>query len=165
MEIFRRLSQEEAQELVKASEDQTNTPLAGFTFTPSTHPKYPASEGWEDVTYYTQRRRVLKVEPSVDKQYVYILSNPSMPGLLKIGYTAHDPANRVSQLDRSTSIPTGFKLEWAYPCYNGIELEGEVHKYLNGYRVNHGREFFKLDLSQAIEAVKLLGRKYNPLED
>ena len=40
--------------------------------------------------------------------YVYILSNPAMPGLLKIGYTERDVQERVKELS-NTGIPSPFE--------------------------------------------------------
>ena len=59
MNNFRRLKEEEAQELIKVSDDFTNSPSIGFTLTPSTSDRFPASDGWEDVTYYTNRSKTL----------------------------------------------------------------------------------------------------------
>ena len=151
-----RISPESALEYLSVEEDVLNSPVYYFTLTPSTRGK-----GWESVTYYTNRSKGLTSTPSVDKQYVYVLSNPSMPGLLKVGYSKNNPHKRVKQLDRSTSIPTGFKVEWSYPCYNAIQLEGEVHKVLDSYRVNRGREFFRISLQEVKETVERLGEKYN----
>jgi hypothetical protein len=36
-----------------------------FTFTPSTHPSYPESEGWEGVNYFTDRLKNVKNKPSL----------------------------------------------------------------------------------------------------
>ena len=50
-------------------------------------------------------------EKSMTNQgYVYILSNISMPGLLKIGMTRLDPTKRVKELSSSTGVPTPFNL-------------------------------------------------------
>ena len=157
---FSRITPDIAQQYIPIEEDVLNSDIRYFTITPHSNIK-KRKEGWEEVTYYTGRRRTMKITPSVDKQHVYILSNASMPGLLKIGYTKGDPNKRVEQLDRSTSVPTGFTLEWAYPCYNAIELEGEVHEYLSGYRVNNQREFFKITLTEAKSIIEKLGQKYN----
>lgn len=157
---FSRITPEAAQAYIPVEEDVMGSEARFYTITPHSDP-VKRQDGWEQVTYYTNRRKVMKITPSVDKQHVYILSNPSMPGLLKIGYTKGDPSKRISQLDRSTSVPTGFTLEWAFPCYNAIELEGEVHEYLSGYRVNNHREFFKVTLEEAKSTIEKLGQKYN----
>ena len=52
---LKRLTQEEAQGLIKVSDDYTGAETYGFTLTPSTGTQYPADEGWESVTYYTHR--------------------------------------------------------------------------------------------------------------
>lgn len=157
---FHRISPDTAKQYISIEEDVLNSEPRFYTITPHRDPS-KQKEGWEEVTYYTHRRKVMKIVPSVDKQHVYVLSNPSMPGLLKIGYTKGDLNTRVEQLDRSTSIPTGFTLEWAFACYNAIALEGEVHEYLSGYRVNNQREFFKITLDQAKSIIEKLGEKYN----
>lgn len=157
---FSRLTPEEAQAYIPVAEDVMGSDVHYYTITPHSDID-KRLDGWEEVTYYTGRRKIMKITPSVDRQHVYVLSNTSMPGLLKIGYTKGDPSKRVSQLDRSTSVPTGFKLEWAFPCYNAIELEAEVHEYLSGYRVNNNREFFKITLDEAKSTIEKLGQKYN----
>ena len=151
-----RISPESALQYLSVEEDVLNSPVYYFTLTPSTRGK-----GWESVTYYTNRSRTLQYTPNSGKQYVYVLTNESMPGLCKIGFTKNMPHKRVKQLDRSTSIPTGFKVEWSYPCYNAIQLEGEVHKVLDSYRVNRGREFFRISLQEVKETIERLGEKYN----
>ena len=44
--------------------------------------------------------------------YVYILTNPSMPGLVKVGKTTTTPNQRMSEL-HSTGVPTPFELEFS----------------------------------------------------
>ena len=157
---FSRITPEAAQAYIPVEEDVMGSDIRFYTITPHID-EDKRQEGWEQVTYYTGRRKTMKITPSIDRQHVYVLSNDSMPGLLKIGYTKGDPNKRVEQLDRSTSVPTGFTLEWAYPCYNAVELEGEVHEYLSGYRVNNQREFFKITLDEAKSTIEKLGQKYN----
>ena len=53
-----------------------------------------------------------------------------------------------------------YKVEWAFKCFNGEQLEGEVHSYLNEYRVNNNREFFEIELTEAKKAVMKLGENY-----
>lgn len=161
MNKFKRLTDDEAKDLIKVTEDYTDSPSIGFTLTPSTDTKYPAEEGWDSVTYYTGRSKTLQFEPGTNKQYVYILSNPTMPGLVKIGYTKNDPGKRAKQINASTGVAWDFDVEWAYSCYNGFDLEQEVHQYLEKFRLNKNREFFQISVDEAKSVVERLGKRYN----
>jgi len=74
--------------------------------------------------------------------FIYLLSNPSMPGLYKIGCTERAPHQRVYELSSATAVPTPFVLM----CY--IEVDGmrdcetALHRWLSDFRVNQAREFF-----------------------
>ena len=79
---------------------------------------------------------------------VYILSNPSMPGLLKVGFTTGTALKRASELSSVTSVPTGFKVEWVLPILGDPHaVEKSAHAHLAKYR--HGKEFFKVSLDVA----------------
>ena len=87
---------------------------------------------------------------------VYVLSNPAMPGLVKIGRTSHDDANtRITQL-YTTGVPVPFTLEFAGRVQNAEEVEKALHIAFAPYRVNPKREFFRIDPEQAIAILKLL---------
>lgn len=79
---------------------------------------------------------------------IYILSNPSMPGLLKVGYTTGMVTKRASELSGVTSIPTGFRVEWSLPIIGDPRaVEQRAHAHLASNR--HGKEFFKVSLDEA----------------
>src|SRR5688572_6679317 len=42
--------------------------------------------------------------------YLYVLINPSLPGLVKIGKTNRDPEQRAAELSAATGVPTPFVL-------------------------------------------------------
>ena len=65
-----------------------------------------------------------------------------------------------NQISSSTGIPTPFKVEFAFNCFDGYLLEADVHKELKSFRVNNGREFFSIDLKAAKEKIEELGKKY-----
>lgn len=81
--------------------------------------------------------------------YIYILSNKSMPGLIKIGMTTNSPSHRMSQL-HSTGVPTPFELEFAAEVENCQLCERNSHNALQNYRVASNREFFKTSIQDAI---------------
>lgn len=85
--------------------------------------------------------------------YVYVMSNPSMPGLYKIGFTTRPMEERLQEANQpSTWIPTPFLLEFAKFVVNPHGKESTLHKILAKDRVNPNREFFRVEL----DAVKLL---------
>jgi len=85
---------------------------------------------------------------------VYILSNPSQPGLLKIGKTVH-LKSRLGVLN--TSVPTKFRLE-EFEEFETTELmdeaEKEVHNRLNSVRFHPRKEFFKCNVQDALDALR-----------
>ena len=80
--------------------------------------------------------------------FVYVLSNPSMPGLLKIGRTERDPTDRISELSAGSAVPTPFKLEYSLFSIEMEEVEQAIHADLTKYRVSPEREFFQASLEE-----------------
>lgn len=80
----------------------------------------------------------------MSKGYVYILKNPSMPGLLKIGKTTRSVKQRCHELWQ-TGVPTPFEV--VDECYspNCHELERWMHEWLSKWRVSPDREFFAVE--------------------
>ncbi|WP_257305838.1 GIY-YIG nuclease family protein [Geothrix campi] len=88
--------------------------------------------------------------------FVYVLTNPVMPGLVKIGRTSQDDANtRIAQL-YTTGVPVPFTLEFAGRVTNEQEVEMALHTAFNPYRINPNREFFRIGAEQAIAILKLI---------
>lgn len=87
---------------------------------------------------------------------VYVLTNPAMLDLVKIGRTSHEDANtRISQL-YTTGVPVPFKLEFAARVQDSQEVEKALHAAFEPYRINPKREFFRINKDQAIAILKLL---------
>jgi hypothetical protein len=88
---------------------------------------------------------------------VYVLSNPAMPGLVKIGITGQDAgaAKRIGQL-YTTGVPVPFDLEYACRVPNAVEVERALHIAFAPHRINPRREFFQIEPGQAIAILKLL---------
>ena len=84
------------------------------------------------------------------KWFVYVLNNPSLEGMVKIGATTKSPSKRCFELSSSTSIPTPFNIVYSQPSINPFKLESIVHSILDEYRVNKNREFFNVDSDKAI---------------
>jgi hypothetical protein len=43
-----------------------------------------------------------------DVGYIYILINPSLEGLIKVGKTTRDPIDHAVELSKATGVPTPF---------------------------------------------------------
>jgi hypothetical protein len=98
----------------------------------------------------------------MSKGYVYILSNPAMPGIVKIGRTSGDPETRAAQL-QSTGVPLPFKVEFSVFCPDCVDLEMRVHNMLPDKRINGSREFFTYSVPDAIDL--LTGAHVEQLEE
>lgn len=85
---------------------------------------------------------------------VYVLSNPAMPGMVKIGRTvAVEP--RVEALSFCTAVPLPFAVEYVQQDADDCEVEALTHKLLSAHRINPRREFFSVSPEQAMEAIQL----------
>ncbi len=153
-----RITNKVAEGLIPLRENYGNTDLEYakyFTLTPSAK-----GEGWEDITYYTDKKYGLYADRGIGDQWVYVLSNPSSPGLLKIGYTKKLPEERAKQISSATGVALPYKVEWAYQCFNGEIVEREVHHKLKAQRINNNKEFFQISLEEAKEVINLIGNKF-----
>jgi len=76
--------------------------------------------------------------------YLYLLVNPSMEGIVKIGKTTRNPALTAQQLGAVTGVPTPFLLvfELFFPDCDRAEEYVHVALEARGYRVADNREFF-----------------------
>jgi len=78
--------------------------------------------------------------------YVYILSNEYMPGVYKVGFTQNCPISRAHELySGATGVPAKFRVEAFYQVFDPQDVETYVHHKLEQFRINDGREFFKVD--------------------
>jgi hypothetical protein len=91
--------------------------------------------------------------------YIYILSNPGMPGVLKIGQTSGRIQQRVDQLGAATGVPNPFVIEAYFVSQRPADDEKRLHDALAKYRCP-GKEFFDITLSSALDyGERILGRK------
>lgn len=89
-------------------------------------------------------------------EIVYVLTNPAMPGLVKIGRTTKEDVNqRLGQL-YSVGVPFPFNLAFGCKVADSETVERALHRAFAPHRVNAKREFFQIDAEQAIAILKLL---------
>jgi hypothetical protein len=89
---------------------------------------------------------------------VYVLTNPAMPGLVKIGQTASDITSRMNELN-TTGVPLPFDCLFACEVDDCKAVEDALHKAFYPYRINPRREFFEIDPDQAIVILRLFAKK------
>ena len=94
---------------------------------------------------------VMRDSPQATGGWVYLLTNGSMPGLVKIGMTTRSVDQRVKELSASTSLPTPFKVVHCWPVHDPAAVEAVLHKRLDVYRINHRREFFRVDTADIVQ--------------
>ena len=89
---------------------------------------------------------------------VYVLTNPAMPDLVKIGMTNRNSVDaRMKQLF-NTSVPVPFECEYACKVTDCLRVEKALHIAFHPYKIHSQREFFKISPEQAIAILKLLDR-------
>ena len=86
---------------------------------------------------------------------VYILTNEAMPGYIKIGRTSTSVAQRMRELDK-TSTPLPFQCYYAARVADDQKLERTLHAAFGDHRVRSSREFFRLDPYKARVIIELL---------
>ena len=135
-----RLELDQAKTFIPLKENYGNTEVENasyFTLTPS-----KLGDGWEDVTYYTAKKKGIYNKKGEGDQWVYVLKNQAQPGLYKVGYTKLTPDERAKQISNATGVPL------------------PLHHALKKYRVNNQREFFQIGLEHIKETVESIGTKF-----
>ncbi len=90
-----------------------------------------------------------------DNGYVYVLMNPSLQNMVKIGKTTREPEERAKELSSVTGVPTPFIVVYSCMFESCSDAETFVHTYLEtkGFRVASNREFFEIPINIGIDAV------------
>ena len=96
--------------------------------------------------------------------WVYVLTNPAMPGLVKIGMTTRNASARSAELTASSGAPAPFIIAWSRAVSDCAFVEFAVHRMLDDRRVSGKREFFRCDVPTACQVIQAaagpkLGRK------
>lgn len=86
---------------------------------------------------------------------VYVLTNPAMPGLVKIGITASDVEGRIRSLD-NTSVPLSFECFYAAEVTEPSRVERAIHEAFGDHRIRKSREFFRISPDKPKAIIELL---------
>lgn len=87
------------------------------------------------------------------KGFLYILSNPAFPELVKIGFSRKVPTERAEELF-TTGVPSPFVVEYYCLVDSDPDLELRVHRALGQQRHHEGREYFRLTVQAAIATIQ-----------
>lgn len=90
---------------------------------------------------------------------IYVLTNPAMPGLVKIGKTTRESVYaRLTEL-YSTGVPVPFECAFAGRIADEARVEKAFHLAFGPYRVNPRREFFTIEPESRESSRKLKARR------
>jgi len=84
------------------------------------------------------------------KGWVYIISNPAMPDLIKVGHSTKDPEFRARELN-NTGTPHPYIVEYEMLIEEPFRVEQQAHRALNSVREN--KEWFRCSCEEAIAAI------------
>ena len=91
--------------------------------------------------------------------FIYVFTNPSMQGLVKIGKSAKDPREyRLKELN-TTGVPEPFICDYSALVQNEDNLEKALHDRFSTERKNKNREFFKVGVQEVISAIRDISQK------
>ena len=94
------------------------------------------------------------------KGFVYIMTNDSMPGIIKVGMSTKVPTERAKELE-DTGLPMPYVVQY-YAFFDDMrQAEKKAHNELSKYHYN--KEFFKTDVGTAINCIENLGLSFNRL--
>ena len=97
---------------------------------------------------------------------VYILTNPLMPELIKIGRTDGPIEDRVRQLSSVPGVPLPFEVFLAVEVDDSVGWERALHDAFDDRRVNPRREFFRVSPDKPAAILRMANlRNVTPSHD
>ena len=90
-----------------------------------------------------------------DSGTLYVLTNPFMPGLVKIGCTTGTVEDRIRTLSSVTGVPVAFQCHFAAKVDHMTAKEKTLHQLFSDKRVNPNREFFQVPPEKVVLAIRM----------
>ena len=90
-------------------------------------------------------------------EIVYILTNPAIPDLIKIGRTIN-LEERLRSLSSHSGVPVPFECYYACEVTDSQDVERRLHGAFGDHRINPKREFFRINperVQMILEALSL----------
>jgi len=96
---------------------------------------------------------------------IYVLANPAIPGLVKVGKTTRSVDARIKELSSATGVPSEFMLIYEQTFLDVDNAESQIHVILEsrGYRHASNREFFNAKPSDVIKIINTIKGKADDL--
>ncbi len=91
-------------------------------------------------------------------EIIYILTNPVIPDLAKIGRTTN-LEERVRSLSAHSGVPVPFEVYYACEVTNSVKVEKHLLEGFGDHRVNPKREFFRINPERVLSILKLVELK------
>jgi len=95
--------------------------------------------------------------------FIYVLKNPHMPSLVKIGYTERSPDVRAIELSNHTGVPGSFSVVKSWLIHDAAAYESRIFSALAAHRV--AGEHFQLSPAEAIERINIMLRTWGQIGD
>jgi hypothetical protein len=95
------------------------------------------------------------------KGWVYIITNPAMPGLLKVGYSTKDPDLRAAELNH-TGAPHPYIVEYEILIDDPYAIEQKTHLLLS--HRHEAKEWFRCEPEEAVLAIRHVAKDRGLLE-
>lgn len=90
-----------------------------------------------------------------DSGNLYVLTNPFMPGLVKIGCTTGPVEERIKALSSGTGVPVAFQCHFAAKVDDMAAKEKTLQQLFSDRRVNPNREFFQVAPEKVVLAIRM----------
>ena len=87
--------------------------------------------------------------------FVYVLTNPTIPDLVKIGKTIN-LEERVRSLSSHSGVPVPFEVYYSCEVSDPDKVEKHLHDGFGDHRVNPKREFFRINPERVVSILKLV---------
>jgi len=98
-------------------------------------------------------------------EIVYLLTNPVMPDLVKIGRTTN-LEERLRSLSTHSGVPVPFEVFYACEVSDSAKVERQIHEGFGDHRINPKREFFRINPERILAILKLVElRDVTPVDD
>ena len=89
------------------------------------------------------------------KEWIYVLSNSGIPGMVKIGHCEAPPEDLVRSLDMSGASPFPYRIEYKVCLKNdGLHIQQNIRKALWANLKNVGCCWYSITGQEAIEIIR-----------